>query len=219
MKNRSDEIERQAPTVKGEARRARLLEVAAEEFLSVGYAQTSMKTIVSKAGGSAATAYQLFTSKEGLLTAVLQREFEGLESQFFPDGLMSKPPADALPAIALRLLAYTTEPRSVAFYRLLVAESRRVPGIGEYFRRLVSLQVFDPLERYLRDACARGELQINDPSQAAKLLGNLLQGMSSEARIVGGYPDGLSTLDKQACRYAVESVLHLWTVSDSPKHK
>lgn len=91
MRKLSEESERQAPTVKGEARRVRLLEVAAEEFLTIGYAQTSMKTIVSKAGGSAATAYQLFSNKEGLLAAVLQREFEGLEAQFFPESLLAKP--------------------------------------------------------------------------------------------------------------------------------
>lgn len=212
MRKLSEESERQAPTVKGEARRVRLLEVAAEEFLTIGYAQTSMKTIVSKAGGSAATAYQLFSNKEGLLAAVLQREFEGLEAQFFPESLLSKPPATALHAMALRLLTYTTQPRSVDFYRLLVAEGHRVPGISEYFRKIVSVQVIDPLERYLRAACERGELRIDNPAHGARLLGNLLQGMSNEARIVGGYPDGLSTSDKQICRYSVDAILGLWTV-------
>jgi AcrR family transcriptional regulator len=212
MKKLSEDSERHAPTVKGEARRARLLEVAAEEFLLMGYSQTSMKTIVSKAGGSATTAYQLFSNKEGLLTAVLQREFDGLEEQFFPTSLLSKPPATALPAIALRLLTYTVQPRSVDFYRLLVAEGHRIPGIAEYFRQLVSLQVVAPLERYLRDACESGELRVDDPARGARMIGSLLQGLSNEARIVGGYRDGLPAAEKDICRYSIESILRLWAV-------
>ena len=52
------ELTRFAPTLKGEARRQRLLETAADAFLEFGYADVSMQEIVRQAGGSASTAYQ-----------------------------------------------------------------------------------------------------------------------------------------------------------------
>ncbi|CAB3773496.1 hypothetical protein GQ57_17030 [Burkholderia sp. MSh2] len=199
-----------ALTQRGEVRRAKLLEVAAEEFLAAGFAQTSMMTIVRKAGGSATTAYQLFDNKEGLLRAVLQREFDGLEAEFFPADLTDKPPREALPIIGLRLLGYLVQPRSVAFYRLLVSEGHRIPGIAEYFRQIVVLQIVLPFERYLRDSCARGELSIDDPANAAYLLGNLIQGMANEARISGGYSWGVGPIEEQMCRSCIESILQIW---------
>ncbi len=204
--------ERHAPTLKGEARRNRLIEVATQEFLTVGYAQTSMKSIVQKAGGSAETAYQLFNNKEGLLSAVMQREFDGLETSFFPDSVIKKPPNSALPTIALKLLSYIVRPRSVDFYRLLVAEGHRDPQIADYFRHLLTLQILSPLEKYLREAVTRGDLKIDDPVRAAKLLSNLVQGMAHEARMAGGYPDGPSAADKDICRYSINALLEVWQV-------
>lgn len=211
MMKLNHESERSAPTPKGETRRNRLLEVATEEFLTVGYAQTSMKTIIQKAGGSAATAYQLFSNKEGLLEAVLTHEFDSLEAQFFPASLLSKPPKSALPAIALGLLSYMVKPKAVDFYRILMSEGHRIPGIAEQFRHLLALQVTDPLERYLRNASDRGELQIVDPANGAKILGHLLQGIATEARIVGGYTEGLPPAEKSICTYSVEVMLSLWS--------
>lgn len=219
MTRLSEDSERHAPTPKGETRRNRMIEVAAEEFLTTGYAQTSMKTIVQKAGGSAATMYQLFDNKEGLLAAVIQREFDGLEAQSFPTGLLSKPPRVALPEIATRLLTYLVKPRAVDFFRLLIAEGHRLPGISAYFRQLESLQVIVPLERYLREARERGELVLDNPFNAAHMLGHLLEGLANEARSVGGYPDGLPQASRKMCLYSVEALLRLWNVGDHPAKK
>ena len=89
------ELTRFAPTLKGEARRQRLLETAADAFLEFGYADVSMQEIVRQAGGSASTAYQLFGNKEGLLIAVLQRELEQLRHQVFPEDVFALPVSEA----------------------------------------------------------------------------------------------------------------------------
>ncbi len=97
-------------TGKGEARRARLLDAAAQSLLEHGYAQTSIQRVLQQAGGSAATAYQLFGNKEGLLAAVLQHELDGLRAAVFPDTVLEPPVDTALHELAVRLLDYALQP-------------------------------------------------------------------------------------------------------------
>jgi AcrR family transcriptional regulator len=198
---------RQAPTQKGQARRLRLLETAADAFLELGYAKASMQMIVRQTGGSASTAYQLFGNKEGLLIAVLQRELEQLRAAVFPESLCALPVADALKAISERLLAYCVQQRTVRFYRLVMSECHRMDQIAHYLREQASLQIHAPLERCLLAACTRGELAIAEPAQAALMLGNLINGIAHEARLDGGYPDGPPERDLAACRFGIAAFL------------
>ncbi|GAA5233172.1 TetR/AcrR family transcriptional regulator [Verticiella sediminum] len=202
--------ERRAPTQKGEARRLRLLDVAAQAFLAHGYAATSIQAIVREAGGSVATAYQLFGNKEGLLVAVLQREFQSLEASVFPEGLPDLPVARMLPEIAERLLARNVTPRAAGFYRLLLGEGVRLPRLAEPLAALVNQRIHAPLEQCLRSAQRRGELVIDDPARAARMLRQLLNGIAHDARIVGGRADGPTAEDLAACRYAIAAFLRTY---------
>ena len=198
---------RHAPTLKGKARRLRLLEKAADAFLELGYAEASMQMIVRETGGSASTAYQLFGNKEGLLIAVLQRELEHMRSEVFPESLFDLPVVEALTKIAERLVAYCVQQRSVRVYRLVMSESHRQEQIADYLRQQVALQIVDPLECCLRAACARGELTVAEPAQAALMLSHLINGIAHEARLGGGYADGPSERDLAACRYGVKAFM------------
>ncbi|MBF8176912.1 TetR/AcrR family transcriptional regulator [Herminiimonas contaminans] len=206
----ASESSRVAPTQKGEARRQRLLETAADAFLEFGYADVSMQEIVRQAGGSASTAYQLFGNKEGLLIAVLQRELEQLRNQVFAEEVFALPVAQALEAIAQRMVAHSVQQRSVQFYRLVMAECHRLEKMSDYLRQQVAIQIYHPLERCLRAACARGELQIDDPEQAARMLGNLINGIAQEARLEGGYANGPAERDRQACSYSIHMFLRAY---------
>ncbi|WP_300758906.1 TetR/AcrR family transcriptional regulator, partial [Janthinobacterium sp.] len=53
-------------------RRRKLLEAAGRLFLASGYDGVSMDAIVAEAGGSKATAYRYFGSKQDLLVAVVE---------------------------------------------------------------------------------------------------------------------------------------------------
>jgi AcrR family transcriptional regulator len=51
--------------------RSRLLDIAAEQFLRVGYAETTLRTIAAAAGVKAGSIYYHFASKEEMLAEVL----------------------------------------------------------------------------------------------------------------------------------------------------
>ncbi|MNN87458.1 hypothetical protein D3C81_2050130 [compost metagenome] len=88
-----------------------------------------------------------------------------------------------------------------------MAECHRLEKMQDYLRQQIALQIYAPLEHCLRTACARGELQIDDPEQAARMLGNLINGISQEARIEGGYADGPLERDRVSCSYSIRMFL------------
>jgi AcrR family transcriptional regulator len=65
--------EKQADTVR------RLTTAAVEEVQAVGYAQLTVRSVASRAGVAAATAYVYFSSKEHLLAEVFWRELQALD--------------------------------------------------------------------------------------------------------------------------------------------
>ncbi|HEY9269990.1 MULTISPECIES: TetR/AcrR family transcriptional regulator [Achromobacter] len=198
---------RRALTSRGEARRERLLEAAKQSLLEHGYAQTSIQRVVQQAGGSAATAYQLFGNKEGLLVAVLEHELNGMRAAVFADDMLDQSVGPALHELARRLLSYTLQPKSAALYRLIVSESHRLPQLAESLRLAVEMQLHAPLEQCLIAACERGELRIDDPRLAARTLGNLINGIASYARLTGGRDEGPDEDHLATCRYGVDTLL------------
>src|SRR5271155_6176249 len=59
-------------------RRTAILKTAHAAFLADGYAATSMSTIAARLGGSKATLYNYFGSKEELFVAVVEHKCEQL---------------------------------------------------------------------------------------------------------------------------------------------
>lgn len=57
--------------VKSEARRQAIIDVAKEAFCQQGFENTSMSEIANRVGGSKATLYNYFSSKEEIFTAVM----------------------------------------------------------------------------------------------------------------------------------------------------
>ena len=60
--------------VRTDEKRQEIIRIASNLFEEVGYERTSMSTIAARLGGSKATLYGYFKSKEALLRAVLDRE-------------------------------------------------------------------------------------------------------------------------------------------------
>ena len=61
---------------KSEERRVLILEIAAQVFQETGYEKASMAEISSRVGGSKATLYNYFPSKEELFLAVMELKAE-----------------------------------------------------------------------------------------------------------------------------------------------
>lgn len=114
-------------------RRSAILKIAHEAFLAEGYAATSMSAIAARCGGSKATLYNYFPSKDGLFEAVVQDRCASVAAMF--DRELQHPGdfADALHKFGVRFLEELMSDIHIATYRMIIAESERFPELGRTF--------------------------------------------------------------------------------------
>lgn len=147
-----------------------ILQGAMQEFLTHGYAGTSMDKVAKTGGVSKATVYSYFQDKEGLFAALIQR--------LAAEKLVYFPVPETEPAIALRFIATTIldqashEPHFLTFVRLVIAESGRFPQLAQIFVKNLVKPGIERLTQYL---ASRPELKLSDPEATARIfIGSLI---------------------------------------------
>lgn len=147
-----------------------ILQGAMQEFLTHGYAGTSMDKVAKTGGVSKATVYSYFQDKEGLFAALIQ--------WLAAEKLVYFPVPETEPAIALRFIATTLldqatqETHFLTFVRLVIAESGRFPQLAQIFVKNLAKPGIERLTQYL---ASRPELQLADPEATARIfIGSLV---------------------------------------------
>jgi AcrR family transcriptional regulator len=110
--------------VRTEAKRSDILHTAAVAFLEQGFERTSMSEIAARVGGSKATLYGYFGSKEELFVAVVVAE---AEKQLIPafaelDEHVNNL-REALLGLGEKLLTFLLSPDSIAAHRMVLSEA------------------------------------------------------------------------------------------------
>lgn len=145
-----------------------ILEGAMREFLTHGYAATSMDRVATAAKVSKATIYSHFQDKEGLFTALVKRIAQQKFSVIYDVKLLQGDPRIALRRVGeTAMRALTGDSEQLAFVRLVIAESGRFPELAKIFVRNVSKPGIDFLTQYLA-SCK--ELDIPDPEATARII-------------------------------------------------
>ena len=161
--------------MKTEVKRQAILDVAAQAFRELGFERTSMSEICARVGGSKATLYNYFPSKEELFFEIM---FLSTEAEFEATHLALDPTTDNI-AESLRhfgegflKLLYSPEVQSIR--RLLVSESGR-SGLGRlcYERGPQCSQAM--VSEFLQTAMTLGKLRQADPLVATLHLRGLLE--------------------------------------------
>lgn len=154
---------------RGNKRREEIAIVAQRVFLELGFADTTMQIIASRAGASKETLYRHFGCKEVLFSEIVRtramRVFQGMVGEFGLEGA----PAEILLKLGLNLLRLLISPESLALFRLVVTETPRTPEVGRIFFEEGPAQILRQLAAYLADATQRGLLNCPDSPLAAKL--------------------------------------------------
>ena len=134
-----------------EVRMRQILDAAQQEFAERGFAATRMDDIARRCGLSKGGLYAHFASKDEVFEALLSR------SLTLPDleDLPSLGGANTARGVAEWLVGQVESclqrPGTVATFRLLVAESERVPHLVQQWQ----LQVVEPHKRQLAESLAR----------------------------------------------------------------
>lgn len=145
-------------------KRRDILDVACSQFLKRGYAGTSIDSIVEIVGGSKATIYGYFGSKQNLLAEVINAVTHDGKKPAVPS-LGGDVRAELL-AFAIDRLEHVLSPLHIGIQQLVIAEAQRLPGIARIYFDRGPAPSFRALADYLRDAVRGGRLTIADVDQA-----------------------------------------------------
>lgn len=162
MKKRSD-MKRQA-----------ILEAAYELFREKGFEKTSVAEINARAGGSKATIYSYFRSKEEIFVecmfAIAERYLEVTLSdlQHPSDDLLAD-----LQAFGESFLRLVCSPDMVSLRRLMIAEAERA-GIGRLFHGKLAC-IRGQVALFIEKVMAEGRLRAGDADLAASQIRALLE--------------------------------------------
>jgi AcrR family transcriptional regulator len=154
--------------VRTDAKRDEILEIARAAFLELGYERTSMAEIATRVGGSKATLYGYFPSKEALFLAIVEQLAERYISPALAE-LEESTEVDvrtALRRFGEQFLAFITTQEAVSTYRIVISQAAH-SEIGEAFFQAGPHQLDAAMARYLSGAMNRGQLRKTDASIAA----------------------------------------------------
>ncbi|WP_353932487.1 TetR/AcrR family transcriptional regulator [Okeanomitos corallinicola TIOX110] len=184
-----------------------ILAGAMQEFLTHGYAATSMDRVTAAAGVSKATVYSYFQDKEGLFTALIEK----LAKEKFMAVFNSEDPQflAAEPELVLRRIANNIldgvgcSQELLSFIRLIIGESGRFPPLAQIFVRNVHKTALDVICNYF---AAHPELQLPDPEVSARVF----MGTLVHFRIIQDLLHGADILPMESDRL-VENLVNLMT--------
>lgn len=160
---------------KTEAKRLAILNAASEVFQEVGFERASMSDIRARIGGSKATLYNYFPSKEKLFFEVMHQakthELVEIAGSLNPEADDFK---QELLRFGQKFLSVLYAPEAIAIRHLTIAESRHSDTGKLSFESAVA-----PLEKqvaeFLKKAMKRGQLRTADAKIASIHLLSLLE--------------------------------------------
>ena len=170
--------------VRTDAKRREIVEAAAALFVEQGYDRASMSAISERLGGSKATLYGYFRSKEELLRAVLEYDVASEAASVledFPDGEHLR---DALIRLGVRYLTQRLSDLPIANIRT-VANQPDDSTIGRDFYEKVLLPAWGRLATSFESLMEQGRLRRADPWTAAMHWKGLNEGETLEKRLLG----------------------------------
>ncbi len=147
------------PRTDRDERRETILQIAHAAFLEDGYAATSMSSIAAKVGGSKATLYNYFSSKEELFSAVIAERCRDFQEMLYDADLESQDFRKALTILGEQAVRWMLRDDSIATYRLITAESGRFPELGRAFYLAGPQKGKEMLAEFFGRAAERGDLK------------------------------------------------------------
>jgi AcrR family transcriptional regulator len=200
-----------------EHRCQRFVEVAEELFLEHGFAGTSVNEVVRVAGGSLATLYGEFGTKEALFEAVMNRRAAALFIDMGADKVRSANLKAELLRLATRMQDHMLSERALAFYRLAVHEGPKFPSVRKAVLHNGLKGFLRLLADYLGALAAGGRLQVADAELAAEDFLTLVQG---QLRTIAACGDAAHITRRQRdehAKHAVESFLRIYPGAGAAK--
>jgi AcrR family transcriptional regulator len=194
--------------VKTDLKRDEIITCAAQVFRELGFERASMSEIAARMGGSKATLYGYFASKEELFVTVTQAEAHAhLEPAMVELQSGDVDIRTALRRFGQKVLAFLVQPEHVAVTRMVMGESGR-SDIGRRYYLNGPQRGLEFLTHYLREVMEKGILRPAEPYFMAQHLLGLLECEWVPRRLFGAEPEPPTALIiSEAVARAVDAFL------------
>ena len=153
-----------------EERRTAILKAALSEFYEKGLVGSRLDDIAQAAGISKGTLYLYFDSKEDLFRGLIDHQTASSRDRMETVVGMAPSLEEALSGFAKLAPMLLQSTQMPAMFKILISESRTFPGIIKDHREQIIDKIYALFTKVLTDAQARGEIEIDDPSIAARLV-------------------------------------------------
>ncbi len=160
--------------VKTDAKRQAILEAAAAVLRDQGFSGASMSAVSERIGGSKATLYRYFPSKEDLFLTALLESAQDQAAKIFDRLRSSDHIRGALEEFGFRFLELTLSPDVLAIRRILIAEGSR-SGLGQRLFERGPKITWSTMASFLADGVRLSQLRAEDPWMMAMHLRGLLE--------------------------------------------
>lgn len=201
---------------RGEKRREEIAAVAEGVFLDLGFTETTMQIVASRAGASKETLYRHFGSKEGLFSEVVRARSARVYGEAEGDFPLHGEPREVLHKLGFNLLRLLLNPDPICLFRIVVAEAPRTPELGRIFFEQGPAQILQQLTLYLEGAVRQGLLTCPDSTLAAKLF---LGAVVANRHIMMLVAPGWEQATEETIRHHVDEAVALFLARYAPDAK
>ena len=155
---------------KGKKRYELIVKTALELFLKNGYEKTSLSDIVAISGGSLASIYTFFESKEGLFQAIIEQEIDALIKEIDEkiDLKISHSLEEFLTKFATIIFSIVCTKKNISLGRIMMSEGSKNGGkLGRTFLD----QILNKIDLVLINFFERDEIKAElNPNFSAKFI-------------------------------------------------
>jgi TetR/AcrR family transcriptional regulator, mexJK operon transcriptional repressor len=182
---------------KSEEKRQKILNAAADLFLSHGFENTSMDQVAVDAGVSKQTVYSHFGNKEELFSSIIEYKcvINDLTDELFDYDL---PVADVLAELAEHFTNLVMSDEAIKVKRVCVAETPQRVKVSKLFWNAGPERLTRCLAQYLTEQNKRGNVQIENSHFAAQ---QFLYMITAEAHLLKFLDQPYREADKELPAY------------------
>ncbi|MCI4239206.1 TetR/AcrR family transcriptional regulator [Dickeya dianthicola] len=195
-----------------EEKRQAIIDAAAQVFQEMGYERASMNEVAKRAGGSKATLYNYFPSKEALFETVVRT----YSTRFLAEAAAELDlPEDGPRSLEDKLTRFGEKMMHVLIggnpalqiYRIVVGEAGH-SDIGALFQGSGPKESMSRLADLMADAMQTGELAQSDPMLRAMQFTSLVKAEADAVLLQRELPDYSTAQVKKMVRNGVQLFLH-----------
>jgi AcrR family transcriptional regulator len=195
--------------VKTDAKRQEILAAAGDVFREQGFAGASMAAVAERVGGSKATLYRYFDSKEDLFVTVMLDAVLDHANEVFDTLRPSEDLRRTLERFGVSFLVLSLSEESLSVRRNSIAEGWR-SGLGERFYERGAKLLWSRMADFLAAEMETGRLRREDPWMVAMHLRGMLEADLVNRALIGAQVDARKASLKPHAARAVEALLRAY---------